>query len=1403
MSTPPLSFASVYDGVTQLLEEFSLTSHSKVPKPSSSSLDQHESHRAPPYSAATLVAATSPTNPFVDPPLPNPPTAALPTDRVYTSGPSPLLAPDVYEPGHNIRDWLCDLDLFLTDVPPHQHTCFLLRFLSSSARRRAFDAGLTPTTPFSIARHCVLQLFETPDTPGIAAERFATLRQAPRQSVDDFATELTRLASAAFPNLPHHDRNDLILHRFISGLSDRTITDSFLLHPPCTLNDALRQCRLYLTYHRAHQPPPRPPQPPARTEPQAPERRNALPVRFPDHNPGCQYCAAFGPRARHCGHNPPCKSTPIDAVYFLDLSSIPAFTVPVLVDSHPTRALVDTGANVSLVTIHKLPNHLLRHVDPLPAPRSLRAANGTPIPVSATVSLQLMIENTHISHRFLVTPDGPWPLVLGLDFLEAHDCVVHVRDRQLTLGRTTTASAPPAAIDDFDLMYNSVLSAVALDPIPLDTVLPAPSVIGPVAHDQLKTLLNSFPDLFAWSTDTIGRTHLIQHTIDTGDAKPVWQPPRRIPVRYREEVNKLLDELLQAKIIQPSSSPWASPIALVPKKDGSVRLCVDYRRLNAVTVRDSFPLPRLDDTLDALGNAAWFSTLDLKSGYWQVEIHPDDRHKTAFTVPQGLYEFQTLPFGLCNAAATFQRLMYRVLQPLIPDKCLVYLDDIIVFGRSVDEHNHNLRAVLEALRSAGLTLNPTKCLFLRREVNFLGHLISPGRISPLPDRIQCIRTWPTPTTQTELRSFLGLASYYRRFIRDFAHIASPLHKLTEKGRPFVWSDDCVRAFTDLRAALCSAPLLALPNVDKDAPPFILDTDASGYAIGAVLSQADANGVEHPICFASNTLTKPQRNYCTFRRELLAIVVFLRQFKHLLIGRRFILRTDHRALQWLRSFKDPMDQLARWQEFLQDFDFECQYRPGPKHGNADALSRLPPIPDTDPDVQTAAVNAIVMSEPTRHEWTTAPATDPDTATIYRHLTLGLPKPTEQEMRGASQNARLLLNQWPYLTVENDILFLRDPTSNRLCPVVPGCLIESVLTDLHTQLGHSGQRRTELAARSRFWWPQLRSAVQHFCQSCVTCATFKPPSPSPRAPLQPMTTDFPGERVGLDILGPLPISVRGFEYVLVMVDYFTKWVEAVPLLRQDAASVANAISRTWISRWGAPLSFHSDCGANFQSQLLQEVCEILEIRKTRTTPYHPEGNGLVERTNRTLHDLLLAFSRDGHEQDWDAQLPLCLLAYRGAVHSSTGFTPHYLWTGRDLRLPADLRYPLPTPDPSTLHEYATHLRGVIRSAHNAARVALGAATQHQKEQFDRHTAGTPHQVGDLVMHYNPVPPRGTSAKLHHPWQGPFTILDVLAPPRSCYAMPSTLIPPRLRHTFPNSNLTEDAYPFAPPTPYPSSL
>ncbi|BHF58302.1 hypothetical protein SprV_0100125400 [Sparganum proliferum] len=436
----------------------------------------------------------------------------------------------------------------------------------------------------------------------------------------------------------------------------------------------------------------------------------------------------------------------------------------------------------------------------------------------------------------------------------------------------------------------------------------------------------------------------------------------------------------------------------------------------------------------------------------------------------------------------------------------------------------------------------------------------------------------------------------------------------------------------------------------------------------------------------------------------------------------------------------MDQLARWQEFLQDFDFECRFRPGHKHGNANALSRLSDSPPTETETHTASVNAITMSQTTRHTWAEARRTDPDTATIYYYLTNNLNKPLEADMRGSNQNSRILLHQWPHLLVDKDILFLRDPTSKRLRPVVPGCLIKSVLADVHAELGHCGHKRTELAARARCWWPQLRASTYHFCQSCNTCASFKSPVPAPRASMQPMTTGFPGERVGLDIIGPLPISERRFEYVLVMIDYLTKWVETVldlPLER--------------------PQAFHTVCGSNFNSRLFQEVCRILDVNKTRTTPYHPDGNGLVERTNHNFHNLILAFCEDSHEHDWDTQLPFCLMAKRRSIHTSTGFTPHYRWTGRDLRLPVDLQNPLDVPGPTFVTTYASQVRKTIRTAYNAARETLGASSVHQKTQCDRLSTGTIHQIGDLVMHPNPIPPRGVSTKFLYPWQGPFFVLD----------------------------------------------
>ncbi|BHF83014.1 hypothetical protein SprV_0802615500 [Sparganum proliferum] len=433
--------------------------------------------------------------------------------------------------------------------------------------------------------------------------------------------------------------------------------------------------------------------------------------------------------------------------------------------------------------------------------------------------------------------------------------------------------------EDNNLCSTSVVAANIKDLLP--TSLDANSLT------QLQHLLTQFKDIFDWDGKSTGRTNVTQHCIDTGGAKPIRIPPRRLPIFYQKELDALISDMLSRKIIRPSHSPWSSPIVLVRKKDGTMRLCVDYRKLNAVTKKDSFPLPRIDANLDRLAGNTVFSTLDLASGYSQVEVRPTDREKTAFAVPSGLYEFETVPFGLANAPSTFQRLMNQVLSQLIPNSCLVYMDDIIVLGKDSDNHLANLRSVFLSLKQAGLTLKPSKCVFIRSRVKFLGYVVSATGVETDVDKVRQIREWPTPSDVTEVRRFLGLASYYRRFIKDYANIAAPLHRLTQKKKKFKWTAECDGSFHLLKDSLCTSPVLVFPDISEGAGKFILDTDASDTAIGAVLSQQQRDGTERVIQYLSRTLTKAERRYCVTRKEMLALTHFVEECRPYLQFRPFI------------------------------------------------------------------------------------------------------------------------------------------------------------------------------------------------------------------------------------------------------------------------------------------------------------------------------------------------------------------------------------------------------------------------------------------------------------------------------------------------------------------------------------
>ena len=674
-------------------------------------------------------------------------------------------------------------------------------------------------------------------------------------------------------------------------------------------------------------------------------------------------------------------------------------------------------------------------------------------------------------------------------------------------------------------------------------------------------------------------------------------------MHMNSEIDGHISDMLRRGVIQPSKSPWASGIVMVTKKDGTKRFCVDYRRLNDVTLKDSYPLPRIDNSLEQLAGAQWFSCLDLNSGYWQVEMDETDRAKTAFSSRQGLFEFRVMPFGLCNAPATFERLMETVLAGLNWQICLIYLDDVIVHGRTFEEMLHNLDQVFSRLSSAGLKLKPRKCQLFQKEVKYLGHIVCRDGIKTDPSKTETIREWPEPKNLSEVRSFLGLCSYYRRFIQDYAQIAKPLHKLTEKGQRFVFGADCQAAFSKLKAHLSDAPVLAHPDFSEQ---FILDTDACDSGIGAVLSQK-IGGTERPVAYASKSLTKAERRYCVTRKELYAVVFFVKYFRHFLYGKNFLVRTDHSSLRWLLNFKNPEGQLARWLEVLSSFDMKIEHRPGRLHGNADGLSRRP-CKQCGRQEDCLKGDGVAQVQSQALDLKDAQEADDDIRRLKSWVDSGV-RPGRKELEPESLYLKSLVAQLDQLELHEGIVMRRweDSENNRVVyqGIVPLRLRREVLKYSHDirASGHLGMKKTFARARQGFYWPGMRNDVRTYINGCEACARRKDPMKTKHAPMEITRSGFPMERIAVDILGPLPTTDRGNSYILVIGDYFTKWMECHPMPNMEAKTVATILLEQVVTRFGVPQVIHSDQGRQFESALFSEMCTLLQIKKTRTTPYHP--------------------------------------------------------------------------------------------------------------------------------------------------------------------------------------------------------
>lgn len=723
-------------------------------------------------------------------------------------------------------------------------------------------------------------------------------------------------------------------------------------------------------------------------------------------------------------------------------------------------------------------------------------------------------------------------------------------------------------------------------------------------------LLIEHTDIFEKNTEP---TPFTQHRIDTGNHPPISVKPYRLSPTRQKQLREKLDDMINDDVIEECDSPWSAPVILVPKGETDVRVCVDYRRLNEITKPDRYPLPRIDDLLHQAKAMPYMSTIDLQSSYWQIMVHPDDYDKTSFVSPFGTFRFKRMPFGLRNAPATFQRLMDKFIQGLHAKCVLSYLDDLIIRSITFSQHIEDLKEVFMKLREYKLRANRKKCKFMCSEIKYLGHLIVSDGIKTDPEKISAIANRQAPKNLKQLISFLQTASWYRRFIHNFADIARPLTNLTKKKISWKWEREQQEAFMKLKNALTTSPVLKQASDDL---PFAIKTDASQYAIGAALVQGEGDN-EHPVEYASRLLTQAERNYSVTEKEALAIVWAISKFRGYIEGTKFITITDHQPLKWLMNLKTPTGRLARWALQLQPYEFKIQYTPGRTNVVADTLSR--------PPCEQHEGKCIICS-----------------------TELDLPRYNEKQLRDEQMKDDTLQNIIKILEegketpsyVENikkgylvhkGVLYLYMPEqeNDNAKLVVPRHEIQNVLNAYHDSptAGHMGVERTVQRITNHLYWTGLRKDVIKYVKTCVDCQKYKPSNKKPAGLYQSTPNSQRFEVLSIDLFGPLPKGPTGEKWILIIEDTTSRWVELFPLNEATSKNCAIILLNEIFLRYGLPRKIISDNGVQFVSAIMQKLAYCLEIQQIFTPVYHPEPN-VVERKNRDMKSQIAIMVKDKH-------------------------------------------------------------------------------------------------------------------------------------------------------------------------------
>lgn len=841
--------------------------------------------------------------------------------------------------------------------------------------------------------------------------------------------------------------------------------------------------------------------------------------------------------------------------------------------------------------------------------------------------------------------------------------------------------------------------------------------------ETVMEIIERYPDIFHLPDDTLSSTPIIKHKIITSDELPTQSKVYRYPQVHKEEVKKQIDELLANKIIEPSFSPWNSPLWIVPKKKDASgktkwRMVIDYRQLNTKTLDDKYPLPNIEEILDHLGKATYFSALDLTSGFHQIEMSPESIAKTAFSADGNRYHYLRMPFGLKNAPATFQRAMNLALQGLTPSQCMVYIDDIIIFGKDLKEHNKRLISVFDRLRSHKLKIQLDKSEFLRNETPFLGHIISEKGIRPNPEKLKAVKNFPIPKTPKNIKQFLGLVGYYRKFIPNFSQIAKPLTQLLKKEETFTWTDNCQKSFEHLRDELLKEPILQYPNFNEE---FILTTDASKYAIGAVLSQGPVKN-SLPIAYASRTLNPAETRYSTIERELLAIVWAVKHFRPYLFGKKFTIITDHQPLKWLFSSKDPSSRLVRWRLKLEEYQYEIVYKPGRLNSNADALSRIyanetdtintdsEVIPSTSTadsptieEIPSTSEESPNTSEISSDNTRITSQTDPSKFNVYYFKTNTnkqqvnsllldtTPQPKEKDftMHTLLSSRKTLiidrsnterdfkLNLWnTNILFQNEKTLVINPDENldklilessenfhitRKCPIeIPENKKKEIILKYHTHPlnFHKGINETLNKLKLDHQFPGMTKLTHDLINTCEICVRNKTDRVNRQVPMTiPARPENINERLNVDT-AILKAGRRNL-YVLLIQDEFSKFCQGFCTYEKIDANFVQSSLVKYFSGFGFPKRIHSDQGKEFINKTIQNICKTLKINWTTSSVYYPQSNGSIERLIATIKDSCRTLYEVHNKYmktmtNFDI-FQLAVHNYNTSTHSTHKFTP----------------------------------------------------------------------------------------------------------------------------------------------------